>query len=214
MRRSSRSARTPRTPPRAGLGVPRVRTCAADRRRGPGAGVPADHDQSQPQPLYRCSPRPGSSVQRCHWEARADAPTPQWLDQVVTALGLTDLLTHRPGELSGVQQQRVACARALAGCPEIVFADGPTGRRADEPTGNLDTRVGAEVPSLLGHLAHAMGQTIVMVTHDPAAAAYADRVVFLADGHVVDDLRQPDTGALLERMKRFDGPRRPQPHGR
>jgi putative ABC transport system ATP-binding protein len=133
-------------------------------------------------------------------------PDPQWLDQVVTALGLTDRLTHRPGELSGGQQQRVACARALAGRPEIVFAD--------EPTGNLDTRSGAEVLSLLGQLVHDMGQTIVMVTHDPAAAAYADRVVFLADGHVVDDLWQPDTGQLLERMKRFDGPREHRPHGR
>ncbi|GAQ66531.1 MULTISPECIES: ABC transporter ATP-binding protein [Streptomyces] len=125
-------------------------------------------------------------------------PDPQWLEQVVTALGLSDRLTHRPGELSGGQQQRVACARALAGRPEIVFAD--------EPTGNLDTRAGAEVLSLLSWLVHHLGQTIVMVTHDPAAAAYADRVVFLADGHVVDDLWRPDTGRLLERMKRFDGP--------
>ncbi|WP_330346568.1 hypothetical protein OG858_24495 [Streptomyces europaeiscabiei] len=93
-------------------------------------------------------------------------------------------------------------------------ADEPTSRRADEPTGDLDTRAGAEVLSLLGHLGHAMGQTNVMVTHASAAAACADRVVFLVDGHVVGDLRQPDTGALLERMKRFDGPRRTQPHGR
>jgi len=133
-------------------------------------------------------------------------PDPQWLDQIVTALGLTNRLTHRPGELSGGQQQRVACARALAGRPEIVFAD--------EPTGNLDTRSGAEVLSLLGQLVRHLGQTIVMVTHDPAAAAYADRVVFLADGHIVDDLWQPDTGQLLARMKRFDDQSGPQPPGR
>ncbi|MFG2906259.1 ABC transporter ATP-binding protein [Kitasatospora sp. NPDC048286] len=115
---------------------------------------------------------------------------------------LSDRLGYRPGELSGGQQQRVACARALAGCPEIVFAD--------EPTGNLDTRTGAEVLSLLGQLVREMGQTIVMVTHDPAAAAYADRVVFLADGRIVDDLWRPGTGQLLERMNRFDGPRGPR----
>ncbi|MFJ9441096.1 ABC transporter ATP-binding protein [Kitasatospora sp. NPDC101235] len=129
-------------------------------------------------------------------------PDRQWLEEVVTVLGLSDRLGHRPGELSGGQQQRVACARALAGRPEIVFAD--------EPTGNLDTRTGAEVLSLLGQLVREMGQTIVMVTHDPAAAAYADRVVFLADGRIVDDLWQPGTGQLLERMNRFDGPRGPR----
>ncbi|MFI0775791.1 ABC transporter ATP-binding protein [Streptomyces sp. NPDC021212] len=132
-------------------------------------------------------------------------PDPQWLDQVVTTLGLTDRLTHRPGELSGGQQQRVACARALAGRPEIVFAD--------EPTGNLDTRSGAEVLSLLGQMVHHMGQTIVMVTHDPVAAAYADRVVFLADGHIVDDLWKPETSQLLKRMQRSAVPRGQQPHG-
>ncbi|BBJ42843.1 ABC transporter ATP-binding protein [Streptomyces antimycoticus] len=125
-------------------------------------------------------------------------PDPQWLDQVVTALGLRDRLTHRPSQLSGGQQQRVACARALAGRPEIIFAD--------EPTGNLDTRSGAEVLSLLGQLVRQMGQTIVMVTHDPVAATYADRVVFLADGSIVDEIRQPDADQVLERMKRFDRP--------
>ncbi|MER6529451.1 ABC transporter ATP-binding protein [Streptomyces sp. NPDC001508] len=125
-------------------------------------------------------------------------PDPQWLDQVITALGLRDRLTHRPGQLSGGQQQRVACARALAGRPEIIFAD--------EPTGNLDTRSGAEVLSLLGQLVRHMGQTIVMVTHDPVAATYADRVVFLADGRIVDEIQQPGADQVLERMKRFDHP--------
>ncbi|MGY9066683.1 ABC transporter ATP-binding protein [Streptomyces sp. CAS3] len=124
-------------------------------------------------------------------------PDAQWLKQVITALDLQKRLSHRPGELSGGQQQRVACARALAGRPEIIFAD--------EPTGNLDTRSGAEVLTLLARLVRRMGQTIVMVTHDPAAAAYADRVVFLADGHVVDELLHPGTDQVLERMKRFGG---------
>ncbi|MEW2034785.1 ABC transporter ATP-binding protein [Streptomyces roseifaciens] len=123
-------------------------------------------------------------------------PDRQWLDQVVTTLGLTDRLGHRPGELSGGQQQRVACARALAGRPDIVFAD--------EPTGNLDTPTSAEVLSLLAHLTHRMGQTIIMVTHDPAAAAYTDRVVFLADGRITDELHRPDADQILDRMKRFD----------
>ncbi|NJP82526.1 ABC transporter ATP-binding protein, partial [Streptomyces sp. AA8] len=123
-------------------------------------------------------------------------PDRQWLDQVVTTLGLTDRLRHRPGELSGGQQQRVACARALAGRPDIVFAD--------EPTGNLDTPTSAEVLSLLAHLTHRMGQTIIMVTHDPAAAAYTDRVVFLADGRITDELHRPDADQILDRMKRFD----------
>ncbi|MCQ8194414.1 ABC transporter ATP-binding protein [Streptomyces rugosispiralis] len=125
-------------------------------------------------------------------------PAPEWLDQVITALGLTQRLTHRPGQLSGGQQQRVACARALAGRPQIIFAD--------EPTGNLDSRSGAEVLSLLTQLVRHMGQTIVMVTHDPVAATYADRVVFLADGRIVDEIRQPDTDQVLERMKQFDLP--------
>ncbi|MFD0417569.1 ABC transporter ATP-binding protein [Streptomyces sp. NPDC127108] len=124
-------------------------------------------------------------------------PNPQWLEQIVTALGLTDRLSHRPPQLSGGQQQRVACARAMAGRPDIIFAD--------EPTGNLDTRAGAEVLSLLGRLARELGQTIVMVTHDPVAAARTDRVVFLADGRIVDEIRRPDVAQVLERMNRFDG---------
>ena len=121
-----------------------------------------------------------------------------WLQQISSSLGLTDRLTHRPHELSGGQQQRVAVARALASRPAIVFAD--------EPTGNLDSRSGAEVLSLLRRSVDEFGQTIVMVTHDPVAAAYTDRVVFLADGKVVDELRSPDRDTVLERMAHMDAP--------
>ena len=124
-------------------------------------------------------------------------PDKQWLDTVVDTVGLRDRLGHKPTQLSGGQQQRVACARALASRPEIVFAD--------EPTGNLDSRAGAEVLGFLRRSVREMGQTIVMVTHDPVAAAYADRVVFLADGRVVDEIRQPSADLVLERMKQFDG---------
>jgi putative ABC transport system ATP-binding protein len=116
-----------------------------------------------------------------------------WLDTVVDAVGLGDRLHHRPGELSGGQQQRVAGARALAGKPEIVFAD--------EPTGNLDSRSGAELLGFMRRSVREFGQTIVMVTHDPAAASYADRVVFLEDGRVVDELTEPTAEAVLDRMK-------------
>jgi len=111
---------------------------------------------------------------------------------VVDAVGLGSRLRHRPAELSGGQQQRVAIARALAGRPEIIFAD--------EPTGNLDSRAGAEVLDLLRRCVREFGQTIVMVTHDPAAASYADRVVFLADGRIADLLDQPAPQAVLDRM--------------
>ena len=115
-----------------------------------------------------------------------------WLGTVVDAVGLGSRLRHRPAELSGGQQQRVAIARALAGRPEIIFAD--------EPTGNLDSRAGAEVLDLLRRCVREFGQTIVMVTHDPAAASYADRVVFLADGRIADLLDQPAPQAVLDRM--------------
>ncbi len=120
-------------------------------------------------------------------------PDPDWFDNVIDTIGLGDRLNHRPNELSGGQQQRVACARALVSRPEIVFAD--------EPTGNLDSTSGAEVLGFLRRSVDDHGQTIVMVTHDPVAAAYTDRVVFLADGRVVDELRQPTADAVLERMK-------------
>ncbi|MBO3680365.1 ABC transporter ATP-binding protein [Streptomyces sp. NEAU-YJ-81] len=119
-----------------------------------------------------------------------------WLDQVVATVGLAGRLKHRPNQLSGGQQQRVAVARALAGQPEIIFAD--------EPTGNLDSRSGAEVLGFLRNSVREMGQTIVMVTHDPVAASYADRVVFLADGRIVDDLPNPTADSVLDRMRRFD----------
>ncbi|MGW0022250.1 ABC transporter ATP-binding protein [Rhodococcus sp. NPDC003382] len=119
-----------------------------------------------------------------------------WLDTVVSRLGLGERLDHRPGELSGGQQQRVACARALAGRPDIIFGD--------EPTGNLDSRSSSEVLSILRASVDEFGQTVVIVTHDPTAASYADRVVFLADGSIVDELRDPTADAVLDRMKRFD----------
>ncbi len=116
-----------------------------------------------------------------------------WLDGVITTVGLQDRLGHRPSELSGGQQQRVAVARALAGRPAIVFAD--------EPTGNLDSRTGAEILAFMRLAVRELGQTIVMVTHDPVAASYADRVVFLADGRIVDELHQPTPESVLDRMK-------------
>jgi putative ABC transport system ATP-binding protein len=124
-------------------------------------------------------------------------PDQAWLDRIVEVVGLGDRLGHRPSELSGGQQQRVAVARALAGRPEVVFAD--------EPTGNLDSRSGAEVLSFLRRSVDETAQTIVMVTHDPVAASHADRVVFLADGHVVGDLADPTAELVLDRMKNLEG---------
>ncbi len=121
----------------------------------------------------------------------------EWFDHVVATVGLGDRLTHRPNELSGGQQQRVAVARALATRPEIVFGD--------EPTGNLDSRSGAEVLSFMRRAVDEVGQTIVMVTHDPVAASYADRVVFLADGRLVDEMSEPTAARVLDRMKHFGG---------
>jgi putative ABC transport system ATP-binding protein len=126
-------------------------------------------------------------------------PDPAWLDQVVATVGLADRLKHRPAQLSGGQQQRVAVARALAARPEIIFGD--------EPTGNLDSRSGAEVLTFLRRSVDELGQTIVMVTHDPVAASHADRVIFLADGRIVDELHGPTADSVLERMRRFDGKR-------
>jgi putative ABC transport system ATP-binding protein len=124
------------------------------------------------------------------------SPDQAWLDTVVDTVRLRDRLSHRPSELSGGQQQRVAVARALAGRPEIVFAD--------EPTGNLDSRSGAEILTFMRHAVDDLGQTIVMVTHDPVAAAYADRVVFLADGRIVDELADPTAEKVLDRMKSLE----------
>ena len=118
------------------------------------------------------------------------------LDRVVTTVRLADRLKHRPSELSGGQQQRVAVARALAGEPEIIFAD--------EPTGNLDSRSGAEILSFMQGAVREFGQTIVMVTHDPVAAGYADRALFLADGKIVDDMSDPTADKVLDRLKSLD----------
>lgn len=122
-------------------------------------------------------------------------PDKEWFDAVIDAVGLRPRLGHRPSEMSGGQQQRVACARALVSRPSIVFAD--------EPTGNLDSTSSAEVLGFLRRSVDEFGQTVVMVTHDPVAASYTDRVLFLADGLIVDELRDPDRDAILERMGRL-----------
>jgi putative ABC transport system ATP-binding protein len=121
-------------------------------------------------------------------------PDAAWFDNVVATVGLGDRLQHRPSELSGGQQQRVAVARALVSRPHIIFAD--------EPTGNLDSRAGAEILSFMRQAVRELGQTVVMVKHDPVAASYADRAVFLADGRiVVDDLTDPTADSVFDRMR-------------
>jgi putative ABC transport system ATP-binding protein len=122
----------------------------------------------------------------------------EWVDALIDVVGLRDRLHHRPAELSGGQQQRVAVARAFAGRPDVVFAD--------EPTGNLDSRSGGEVLGLLGRTVRQTGRTVVMVTHDPVAAAHADEVVFLADGRLVDRMETPTADKVLDRMKAFEVP--------
>lgn len=119
-------------------------------------------------------------------------PEPGWVNEVITAVGLRDRLTHRPSELSGGQQQRVALARALVTRPDAIFAD--------EPTGALDTRTGRQVLQLLRDIVNTTGQTVLMVTHDPMAASFADRVVFLADGRLAGWLDEPSAEAIAERM--------------
>jgi putative ABC transport system ATP-binding protein len=123
-------------------------------------------------------------------------PDQAWLDVVVQTVGLKDRLHHKPAELSGGQQQRVACARALVSRPHVVFAD--------EPTGNLDSRASADVLGFLHRSVREFGQTVVMVTHDPTAAAYADRVLFLADGRLHEELADPTAESVLDTMKRLD----------
>jgi putative ABC transport system ATP-binding protein len=122
-------------------------------------------------------------------------PDGDWLDQVIKTTGLGDRLTHRPSELSGGQQQRVAVARALASQPKIIFAD--------EPTGNLDSRAGAEILDFMRRAVSEMAQTIVMVTHDPNAASYADAVLFLNDGRIVDRMEDPTAERVLDRLKQL-----------
>jgi putative ABC transport system ATP-binding protein len=123
------------------------------------------------------------------------SPDNEWFDMVVKTTGLADRLSHRPSELSGGQQQRVAVARALASRPAIIFAD--------EPTGNLDSRAGAEILDFMRRAVREMGQTIVMVTHDPVAASYADHALFLNDGRIVDEMPAPTAERVLDRMKQF-----------
>ncbi len=120
-------------------------------------------------------------------------PDPSWMQHVIETVGLTERLHHRPSELSGGQQQRVAVARALAGRPGIIFAD--------EPTGNLDSRTSSEILGFMRQAVRELGQTIVMVTHDAVAASYADRAVFLADGHVVDEIDEPTFDSVFDRMR-------------
>ncbi|WP_411147888.1 ABC transporter ATP-binding protein [Streptomyces sp. A30] len=122
----------------------------------------------------------------------------EWIDALIDVVGLRDRLHHRPSELSGGQQQRVAVARAFAGRPDVVFAD--------EPTGNLDSRSGGEVLGLLGRAVRRTARTVVMVTHDPVAAAHADEVVFLADGRLVDRMESPTADKVLDRMKALEMP--------
>jgi putative ABC transport system ATP-binding protein len=124
-------------------------------------------------------------------------PDPDWYDQVVATVGLADRLTHRPTELSGGQQQRVAAARALVSRPEIIFAD--------EPSGNLDSTSAGELLGFMEQAVKELGQTIVMVTHDPVAASYADRIVFLGDGEMVGELHDPTQDSVLDMMKQLGG---------
>ncbi len=120
-------------------------------------------------------------------------PNKRWLDRVISTVGLADRLTHRPSELSGGQQQRVAVARALASRPQVIFAD--------EPTGNLDSKASAEILGFMRQAVDELGQTVVMVTHDPVAAGYSDRAVFLADGQIVDEMQNPTADTVIERQK-------------
>jgi putative ABC transport system ATP-binding protein len=129
-----------------------------------------------------------------------------WFDRVVQTLGLQDRLKHRPTEMSGGQIQRVACARAIVSRPAVIFAD--------EPTGNLDSRASAEVLGFLRQSVRDLGQTVIMVTHDPTAASYADQVVFLSDGQLVDGMSEPTAERVLDRMKMFDPGAAGAPEGR
>ncbi len=121
------------------------------------------------------------------------SPDPEWFDRVIQTVGLGDRLHHRPSELSGGQQQRVAVARALVGRPQLAFAD--------EPTGNLDSNSGAEILQFMRKAVDELGQTIVMVTHDPLAASYSDRVVFLVDGKITDDMADPTADHVIDKLK-------------
>jgi putative ABC transport system ATP-binding protein len=120
-------------------------------------------------------------------------PNRRWLDRVISTVGLQDRLSHRPAELSGGQQQRVAVARAMASRPQVIFAD--------EPTGNLDSKASAEILGFMRQAVDELGQTVVLVTHDPVASGYSDRAVFLADGQIVDEMQNPTADTVIERQK-------------
>ena len=124
---------------------------------------------------------------------KGGVPDPEWVDEVIATVGLADRIHHRPNELSGGQQQRVAVARALASRPEIVFGD--------EPTGNLDSKTSSEILDFMQQAVQDLGQTIVMVTHDPVSASYADRVLFLTDGEIVHELAKPTSATVLDTIK-------------
>lgn len=124
-------------------------------------------------------------------------PENEWVENVIDILGIRDRLGHRPSEMSGGQQQRVAAARALASRPAVIFGD--------EPSGNLDSNASAELLGLLRRAVDEFGQTMVMVTHEPGAAAYADRIVFLSDGNIVDEMRDPTAERVLDRLKTLEG---------
>ena len=150
-------------------------------------GATGSASSSSPSTCCPCSRPSRTSCCRSSWPGPPS--TAPWFDTLVETLGLGQRLTHRPSELSGGQQQRVAIARALIAKPEVVFAD--------EPTGNLDSRSGAEVLSFLRRSVRELGRTIIMVTHDPSAAAYADRVVLLADGRIAGDIDNPTPESVL-----------------
>ena len=157
------------------------------------AGLPGQ------QPLYRMLKPRGAGddpLDEAEVSSIIDGVLSQCYDTVIKTLGIGDRLKHKPSELSGGQQQRVAVGRALATRPAIIFAD--------EPTGNLDSRSGAEVLEFLRSSVRAWGQTVVMVTHDPVAASYAERIVFLADGRVVDEMIDPTAERVIDHMKTFE----------
>ena len=154
-------------------------------------GATTSASSSSSSTCCRCSRRPRTS--RCRCASPARSPDKAWLAELVEKVGLGDRLTHRPSELSGGQQQRVAVARALISRPTVMFAD--------EPTGNLDSTTGGEILALLRDSVDTLGQTTVMVTHDAHAAAIADRVLFLADGHIVKDIGRCSAHAILEALE-------------
>ena len=184
---------TPHVGHRAASATPTSRSSTTASSRS--CAATASASSSRRSTSSRRSPRPRTSP--CRRGSPAASPTRRGSTTSSTPSASTNRLKHRPSELSGGQQQRVAVARALASRPEIIFAD--------EPTGNLDSRTGAEILSFMRTAVREFGQTIVMVTHDPVAASYADRAVFLADGRIVDDLDAPTADSVLDRIRTLGG---------